>query len=373
MDWNDLQRLAPSMSTPCYVYDLKKLRSAVASFRACFGSEDKLLYATMANPRTTIVSEVVGGGFGVFVNSLSHLAVATETQPTPGMISFAASGLSSDALQQVASSAATFCADSLAQLDSYLRFRPSGLLGIRINVGWLLGDDSDPAPRLGLAGNEVREARASSRQLEILHVYLGTNLLTEDMYLSAISGLSDLALDLGGISHIDVGGGLAIAPNSEGGRLLCQRVANAWQQTKAFQEHIKLILEPGRAVVKESGSLFVTVTDTKIRGGHQFITVDTSGTWYPRTMIHGATDHWVNVAGASSRGPREVLPSSICGCTTYSKDFLAHLGLPRVWPGTVLEFSSAGAYCESMHLDFLGVGRPSCWFVDEGVVYAVDD
>jgi diaminopimelate decarboxylase len=238
----------------------------------------------------------------------------------------------------------------------------SGLnVGLRINVGSLLKNGFDPAPRLGINIEEISKAIRINKDISTLHVYLGTNILESSIYKNAIISLLILAKKYPNIKTIDLGGGLAFNPNdNDFAKEILLEIKTAWDNNK--HSNIKLILEPGRALVRSAAKFFVKVEDIKNNNGKQFIVVNSSGTWYPRKIIHDANDHFVSVFGR----PEDVSmrPSVIAGNTTFSKDFLAELDFPKVKIGDIIEFKNAGAYCESMHLDFLGICKPNIYFIN---------
>lgn len=371
--WGELWRRQPELRTPCFVYDLQDLRENAASYRQVAGDRRvRVLYATMANPRLEVLRAVRQAGLGAFVNSTAHLRVALAAGIPPEAIVFAGSGHQTGILGAVAASGVEYCADSVEQLIAYRALRPAGKTGVRMNVGSLLAanDFPDPAPRLGLTVTEAREALGRDREVTILHAYVGTNLTSPDIYLATLEALVGLAADWEQIREIDLGGGFALPPRSGDALGMWQTIMAAWSaRTAATADRLRLTIEPGRSIAGTGGVLYAGVTDVKERAGERYVLVDTSSTWYPRRLVHGAEDHVVRVCGAPD-GPRAM--TSICGASTYSNDILARLPLPPVRVGDVLELATAGAYCESMHLDFLGMDRPEFWARDGNEVWRLE-
>lgn len=373
--WSDLRRVQPSLRTPCYVYDLEVLKENATSYvRLTAGLRVRILYATMANPRHEVLRVVRQAGIGAFVNSIEHLDLVLGAGIAPVDVVFAGSGHPIDVQLAISSSGVEYCADSMEQLASYRALQPVGRYGVRANLGSLLAGSSiaDPAPRLGLTYEEIREALCGDRSVSILHAYVGTNLTSPAIYLAVLDELVKLAEEFEQVHEIDLGGGFASPPTDDPAFAMWNSIMHAWcDRTDAIGDRLRLTIEPGRSIARTGGALFVTVTDVKVRGDERFVLVDTGSSWYPRRLIHGAEDHVVNICGhVISDGPLQV--TSICGASTYSNDILARVLLPEVEIGDVLQFAAAGAYCESMHLDFLGMDRPSFWVRDGDRLWPVE-
>lgn len=307
----------------------------------------------MANARTEVLRSIKRAGIGVFVNSLSHLDVALDIGIQPGDIVFAGSGHSSGLLERISSFGINYHADSLNQLDEYLSFHPIGNIGLRINVGSLLKDTKrDPAPRLGMSLEEFNRALCKyPDQVSTLHVYVGTNLLHSEMHCDCLTALVELSKKYDSITDIDLGGGFAFAPGDCHDHDIWSEVFRTWKLLSKDANGLQLIIEPGRSIVKTAGKFFVTVTDIKKQNGNVYAVVNTSGTWFPRKIIHDANDDMVSVIGKNNDVQGRI-KTHICGCTTYSKDFLSVTDLPELTVGDVICFLAAGAYNEAMHMDF---------------------
>src|SRR5437762_3043399 len=122
--WSKLKRLRPELSTPCYVYDLDKVRANARSFIEIAPPNVAVSYATMANPRPEILNVTGEAGLGAFVNSRSHLEVVFDAGVDVREVIFAGSGHTANLLAEVADTGVWYCADSPSQLQTYLRHEP---------------------------------------------------------------------------------------------------------------------------------------------------------------------------------------------------------------------------------------------------------
>jgi diaminopimelate decarboxylase len=344
--------------TPYFYYDLDQVVHNINAYKSLTNSNVRILYATMANARPEILRSIKRCGIGVFVNSLSHLRNSLEAGIDPKDIVFAGSGHEDELIKNIGSIGVNYHADSLEQLKTYIKHNPTRKVGLRVNVGSLLRNyDLDPAPRLGMTLEEIdKSIKTYPLNTSTLHVYVGTNLLDAEMHCKSLKALFNLAQKYECISDIDLGGGFAFAPGDSHDHGMWSTVMGLWHALSQNDSKLQLTIEPGRSIVRTAGQFIIKVTDIKKRNGDVFAMVNTSGTWFPRKIIHDSDEDNVSIVG------REKLEGSIktyiCGSTTFSKDFLSVCMLPKISVGDVICFNTAGAYNEAMHIDFLGMPEP---------------
>lgn len=351
--------LAP-INTPYYRYDLDKIIENIMAYKRITKNGVRILYATMANARPEVIESVKDASIGVFVNSLLHLETAIKAGIKTTDIVFAGSGHTDNLLKFIAKQGVGYHADSLNQLEKYMNYSPTGNIGLRVNVGSLIDEpEADPAPRLGMSVDEIHKANSIyGDSISTLHVYVGTNLLNSSMHCRCLEKLVCLAEQLKGITDIDLGGGFAFAPGDSHDQGMWSDVLVKWENISNGRDNFQLTIEPGRSIVRTAGEFYVMVTDIKKTSNETFITVDSSGTWFPRKIVHDLDEEIVSVINKNN--PSSVLKlTHICGSTTFSKDFLSISMLPDLEIGDILCFSAAGAYNESMHMDFLGIPAPA--------------
>jgi diaminopimelate decarboxylase len=108
------------------------------------------------------------------------------------------------------------------------------------------------------------------------------------------------------------------------------------------------------------------VVDVKESGSHQLIGVNASSAQFPRPLLYGETAvHPVMVLNNKSPKSLDKIESSVYGCSTYSRDFLAsRVMLPQISEGDTLVFGDAGAYCASLYTRFLGFNEAEEFFYE---------
>jgi diaminopimelate decarboxylase len=360
------QQVAQQQPGPFYLYDTARLRRTCRALCSLPVEPLRVYFATMANAQPRFLDVVRQEGLGVFVNTMGHLERALAAGFLPGDIIYTASGMSEALMRQVQATGAEVNLDSSGQVARWRGIFPGEPFGIRCNIGDRIqaretraGFFVGPQSRLGLDGSELDEL-AGSTDIHGLHLYAGTDILDLSYFESCYRALLELVPAFPALRYLDLGGGFGVpgpgqAPfDFEGYGALVGRVMDQAQQLAG--RRLELVLEPGRVVGAEAGAFVCRVTDTKRRGEHQLVGVDASSAQFPRPLLYpDSALHPHALIPADGREAGQAVPSKVYGCSTYSRDFLVWDGsLPTAQPGDLVVLGQAGAYCASLHTQFLG-------------------
>ena len=212
-------------------------------------------------------------------------------------------------------------------------------------------------------------AVARGCRITALHVYCGTHGRSLDRYSESLDRLVTLASRLPHVECLNVGGGFGYdyhAPEEHPFPFpaLAVMAGNAVRELSArCGKRISLRVEPGRAVVAGCGVLLTRVRSVKRSTACRYIGVDTTTANFTSPVVHGAHRR---VVAVEERGA-DALPADVCGCTTYSRDVVAHgWPLPAVEVDDLLAILDVGAYGHCMASHFLNRPRAAEVFVDAG-------
>lgn len=125
------------------------------------------------------------------------------------------------------------------------------------------------------------------------------------------------------------------------------------------RDEIELIIEPGRVIVGEAGTLISTVIGTADRGGESWISLD-AGVF---NALFEATQGFRYELATDRHGPRQ--PHVLAGPSCDSVDVITNeVWLPNLRVGDRLYFLNAGAYTTSYASRFNGFGPPTVYIAD---------
>lgn len=355
-----LADIAASEGTPAYVYSAAAIERAYRDLDGAFGDyPHRLHYALKANSTLGIVRQLQRLGSGADVNSVGELEVALRAGFGPADIVFTGVGKREDEIQRaVALGVHAINAESPGEIarirEAAARHGGTARVAIRVNPDVDAG--SHPNITTGLAtsrfGMPVDAAEALCREvagrdglrLVGLHAHIGSQMCSVEPIRKAAQTLVALAgrLRAGGvpIDHVDLGGGLGI-PYDDG---TCVAVADYAATVRSVVEPsgLRLLLEPGRAIVAASGVLLTRVIDIKtFPNGLRFAIVDAGMTELLRPALYGAYHRIEPVSRrAGAEEPFEIVGPLCETSDTYGK----RRPMPPIAVGDVLAVRDAGAY-----------------------------
>ncbi len=176
--------------------------------------------------------------------------------------------------------------------------------------------------------------------------HIGSQITEISPFIDALDRVLKLVDDLEAsnihISHIDVGGGVGITYDDETPpefKAYTQAILN-----KLNQKQVKLLFEPGRALVGNAGVLLTKVEYIKPTTAKNFAIVDAAMNDLMRPALY---DAYHNIVAAKPR-QGEAIQYEIVGPVCETGDFLGHDRSLNLQEGDLLVVESAGAYAMSM-------------------------
>lgn len=361
-----LRRIAEEVGTPAYVYSLSTVKSNLRQIQQAFPERAALVcYALKANSNPDLVRAIAEMGAGGDVVSGGELAIALAAGIPADRIVFAGVGKTENEIRAALEAGVlALNVESLAELDVVERIALDAER--RARVALRLNPDVDihghpylttgrGVDKFGIALDQMGQALdriRSSRAIELvgLHCHVGSQVQSPDPYLRALETMLELveAARRGGLEvhHLDIGGGIGvryeIALEEEGDCL----VFDVGQLAKAVLERVRsvveqVLLEPGRAIVANAGTLLCRVLYTKSTGGRDFVVVDGAMNDFIRPALYGAT-HRILPVDQANAGEK---PVDVVGPVCESGDFFARqTPLPDVRRGDYLAVMGVGAY-----------------------------
>lgn len=363
---NKIRELCQSVDGPFYVYDTAHIVQNCRSFMDISYANKSIHFALMANAQTRFLRIIKDAGLGVFVNSVLHLELVLSLGFSGEDIVYAASAMDIATMRKAQACGCLVILDSMSQFRLWHSLFPESTAGIRCNIGsrvvprntlagYFIGKES----RLGLTMEEVAEL-SGHPAISGLHSYLGTDIIDIEYFMECYTRITELAGMFPELKFLDFGGGFGL-----GGDLSKKLDLQAYgaQVTSLMDKlsaqvgrSIKLLLEPGRIIGGAAGYFVCRVTDIKEREGLRLIGVNASVAQFPRPLFYpDSAFHPVTLLQQNPASKDEQYMSSIYGCSTYSRDFLAReVLLPRAEMGDVVVLGYAGSYSAGAYTHFLG-------------------
>ena len=363
-----LTSIADEFNTPCYVYSKSALTQAFESFSAGFKDCDHLVcFAVKANPSLAILNLFAKLGAGFDIVSGGELARVLAAGGDPKKIVFSGVG-KTEAEMQAALNANIFCfnvesASELQRLNDVANFMGKvAPISLRVNPN--VDAKTHPYISTGLKNNKfgvayedaldiyLQAAKMSNITIHGVDCHIGSQITELSPFLDAFDRVLALvdALAENGIviQHIDAGGGIGICYNDETPPEFT--VFATAMRAKLGSRNVKLVFEPGRALVGNAGVLLTKVEYLKHTESKNFAIVDAAMNDLMRPALY---DAYHDIKAVQPRqDDTEALTYEIVGPVCESGDFLGHDRTLALVEGDILAIMSAGAYGMSMSSNY---------------------
>jgi diaminopimelate decarboxylase len=366
-----LDEIARQVGTPCYVYDRGRIaRNYARLANALTPTSDigRICYSAKANGNLSVLRLMRDLGAGFDVVSGGELRRALLASAAPDRIVFAGVGKRDDEL-----AAALDAGIGWINVESAQELRVLSDLaaarGIVQRVALRINPGIDPHTHRYLAtgkraskfGIEIEEALRLVAQradypgvvIEGIHIHIGSMVSDIAPYRDAMQVALEVIAEcraLGAtITTLNLGGGFGIAYRPGQTEAPIEAIADAVLPL-ARRAGLRLLFEPGRAIVADAGVLLTRVLYTKTNGGVRYAVVDAGMNDLIRPALYGAVHQVSSVADVSEvSGVSLVSGVSVVGPVCESGDVLAENAmLPELRRGDLLAIHHAGAYGMSM-------------------------
>ena len=384
-----LSDIATRFGTPAYVYSKAQLLENFTGYAAPATGRDALVcYAMKANSNLAILDLLAREGAGFDIVSGGELLRVIAAGGDPGKTIFSGVGKTIEEMNlALQKGILCFNVESIPELHRLNQV--AGKLGMRARVSLRVNPNVDAkthpyiatglkANKFGVAFDDALETYRTAAGLPNLDVvgidcHIGSQLLDDAPLLEALDKLIELvdALHAEGIHlhHLDMGGGLGVdygvagdAPPVPVGEYVSRVFAriDAWRAEKHDNRPIKVIFEPGRSIVADTGVLLTRIEYLKPGVEKSFCIVDAAMNDLMRPALYEA---WMGVQQVTA-GTGELVTYDVVGPVCESGDWLARERALTAQPGDLLAIMTAGAYGMTMASNYNTRGRAAEIIVD---------
>lgn len=362
-----LTRIAEEFGTPCYVYSKAALESAYTRFAAGFAGRDHLVcFAVKSNPSLAVLNTFARLGAGFDIVSGGELARVLAAGGDPAKVVFSGVGKTA-AEMEAALQAGIFCfnVESASELErlNEVAGRLGKIAPVSLRVNPNVDAKTHPYISTGLKNNKFgvayedafslyqRAASLDNIKVHGVDCHIGSQLTELSPFLDAFDRVLALVdqLEAEGIAieHIDLGGGIGICYSDETPPDFSAYAAAVLE--KLGERAVKLVFEPGRALVGNAGTLLTKVEYLKHTEAKNFAIVDAAMNDLMRPALYDAYHDIVAVNPATDT---QAQVYEIVGPVCESGDFLGHDRELALKQGDLLAVLSAGAYGMSMSSNY---------------------
>lgn len=361
-----LTQIAENFGSPCYVYSKSALSQAFERFSAGFKDTNHLVcFAVKSNPSLAILNLFAKLGAGFDIVSGGELARVIAAGGDPKKVVFSGVGKTADEMR-AALEAGIFCfnvesASELIRLNDVATYMGK-IAPVSLRVNPNVDAKTHPYISTGLKNNKfgvayedaldiyLQASEMSNIAIHGVDCHIGSQITELSPFLDAFDRVLALVDALAEnniqIQHIDLGGGIGICYSDETPPEFTA-YAKAMRE-KLGNRDVKLVFEPGRALVGNAGVLLTKVEYLKQTETKNFAIVDAAMNDLMRPALY---DAYHDIKAVKPRTEASVI-YEIVGPVCESGDFLGHDRALALQEGDLLAIMSAGAYGMSMSSNY---------------------
>ena len=299
------QNIAKIFGTPTYCYSYNLLKKNIQNFKKNFNSISPLIcFAIKSNTNLNLIKEIKNFGLGADVVSMGELMLALKAGISPKKIVFSGVGKTSKEINfAIDKKILLINAESKSEIIEIERI--AKLKKRYVNIGIRLNPNTD-AKTLSQISTGKKENKfgvndktffelvkycknSNNIDLKCLSVHIGSQILDYKPYDKMLK-IVDKIIDKSNykFEFVDLGGGMGISYNNTKKKLDYKRYNNSIK--KFLKKHkSKIIFEPGRSIIGNTGILLSEITYIKKSGNKNFVILDAGMNDLMRPALYGAS------------------------------------------------------------------------------------
>ena len=300
-----VQNIAKKYNTPTYCYSYNQLKKNIINFKKNFNSFAPLIcFAVKSNTNLNLIREIKKFGLGADVVSKGELMLAIKAGINPKKIVFSGVGKKSDEISYAIEKGILLInAESKSEIQEIERLAKKK--GRKVQVGIRLNPNTDAKTLSQIStGKKENKFGVSSKiffeivnycknsqniHLKCLSVHIGSQILDHKPYQKMLNVISKIISKTNyEFEFIDLGGGMGISYGNKDKKLNYKKYSIAIK--KFLKKHdSKIIFEPGRSIIGNTGILISKVIYIKSSEKKDFIILDAAMNDLMRPALYGAS------------------------------------------------------------------------------------
>ncbi len=353
-----VDKICKIAGTPTYIYSYNKIKENILNFKRQFNSIDPLTcFSVKSNNNINILKIIKSFGLGADVVSMGELIRALKAGISPKKIVFSGVGKTKEELKfAIKNKILLINTESESELRMIEKIAKS--MKKKIDIGLRLNPDTDAKTlskistgkkenKFGLDRREllgIINNIKNSKYLNLLclSVHIGSQITSHKPYEKMLKELSDtIKASKYKFEYIDLGGGMGIQYDKS------EKALNYVKYLSLIKKFLKkykckIIFEPGRSIIGNTGYLASRVIYMKNSGKKNFVILDAAMNDFMRPALYGAR-HKILAAKKNNSKSNKIYEFVGPICETTDK-FLTTSKFQVLNEGDVVLICDVGAY-----------------------------
>ena len=300
----NFHKIAQNFKTPTYCYSYSKLKENITNFKKNFKSFSPLIcFAVKSNTNVSLIKEIKKFGLGADVVSIGEMMMALKAKINPKKIVFSGVGKTTDEINfAIDRKILLINAESKSEVEEINRIAKTKKIKVQIGVRLNPNTDAKTLSQIstGKKDNkfgvnkktfyEIINFCKSSKNVDLkcLSVHIGSQILDHKPYEKMLKVLDNILNKTNHkFEYIDLGGGMGISYSNKNKKLNYKKYNSAIKKFLKNKKY-KIIFEPGRSIIGNTGTLITKVIYIKDSESKKFIILDAAMNDLMRPALYGA-------------------------------------------------------------------------------------
>jgi diaminopimelate decarboxylase len=382
-----ISSLAEEYGTPCYIYSKAALLQQWVSLCSAFSQMDfKPCYAVKANSNLAILQLLADWGAGFDIVSVGELERVLAAGGQASQVMFSGVAKREDELRK-AIHHQIGCINIESEYELECIKALASEMQMPVNVSFRINPDVNPKthPYIATGLKESKFGISTEQALPLyasllghewvrpigVDCHIGSQITEVQPFIDTAERVFEFVEQVEALGvilkHIDLGGGFGVHYQNEEPPEFFD-YANALAPFFSDRKY-QLVLELGRSIVGNAGTLITRVEHIKDTSVNKFALVDVAMNDLLRPALYSAWHSLLPVRLASTRTQQTY---DVVGPVCESGDFIAKARqMTALAAGDYLAIMSAGAYAMSMASNYNSRQKPCELMVDAGEVHLI--
>ena len=284
-------------------------------------------------------------------------------------ITFTPNGVSFNEIEEAYNLKVKINLDSLESIKDFSKKFGSYPISIRVNPNILSGGNKNVSvghdeSKFGIPLDYLDEISEMENKkniiIEGIHIHTGSDIVELDNFQEAFKKIFLVAKKFKNVKILNFGGGLKI-PYFEGDSKtnilnLSNSIKELINDNSFVTEHnLKIILEPGKFLVGESGYFLTKVNYVKKTPNKVFVQLNSGFNHFIRPIFYDSYHEIINITNPNDKEYEYDVVGYVC----EQDNFALKRKISNVRKGDILCFKNAGAYCSSMSSNYNSRIKPA--------------
>ena len=371
MNIKKLKEAEIKFGNPLYVYELsiiqnqcKELKNGVRNIK-----NFKINFAAKSLSNISILKFMKKLGAGLDTVSIEEVKIGLICGFNNEDITFTPNGVSFNEIEEAYNLKVKINLDSLESIKDFSKKYSSYPISIRVNPNILSGGNKNVSvghdeSKFGIPLDYLDEIAEMENKkniiIEGIHIHTGSDIVELDNFQEAFKKIFLVAKKFKNVKILNFGGGLKIPYFKGDSKTNILSLSNSIKKlindnSFVIENNLKIILEPGKFLVGESGYFLTKVNYVKKTPNKLFIQLNSGFNHFIRPTFYDSFHEIINITNPNDKKYEYDVVGYIC----EQDNFALKRKISNVRKGDILCFKNAGAYCSSMSSNYNSRIKPA--------------